>query len=675
MPRVMSQADRSAFADRLAEYVHQEGITRCVVIFHGGEPLLAGADSIATLARQLRDAVGPEVGIDFGLQTNGLLLTDAVLDTLEHADVAVSLSLDGPREANNLHRTTRRGRSSFDNVAAALERLKKRPKTFAGIIAVIDPRVSPDELFAYFAEHRPPKLDFLLPDAHHLNPPWGRDANPDVYKDWLIRAFDLWLERYPDLPVRTFEALLDAAAGLPSTTDAFGLGEVSLITVETDGSYHDLDVFKVVRNGASRLSGQVRDTSIAEVAASEALAAHNRLLTKEGLCETCRSCAVVEVCGGGSLPHRFGASGFDNPTVYCGELFALIAHSRDRIRGELLKQCVVEKSLPNGFDFEAFERSESSADGIGMLWSDACRENEIAFRAALDAIATSRPVLKPIVRALQTQDRGVRHLACRPGTVAWQRTVLGEASGVRVHAVDGTPLAGDSDYPHFLAALRPPFGIEIAAEDDWLRKPFGSSIYFESEMVARDARPLVQTALKIVREWRPSLYEEMFHISGAVQFVRDPSAHEEKIVSFSDNAVPGALYVSVTQNRELIDPYDLADSLVHEHRHQKLYLLERLAPMVEPTDMKIASPWRADPRPPSGLFHAVFVFVELRRLWQHVRDHGPERLANRAINQLKDTEARLEEGFRTLHGCPLTAEGRTLLAVLVGAAAREHAPT
>src|ERR1044072_8956485 len=89
MPRVMSQPDRSAFAHRLAEYVHQEGITRCVVIFHGGEPLLAGADSIATFARQLRDAVGAEVAIEFGLQTNGLLLTDTVLDTLEHADIAV----------------------------------------------------------------------------------------------------------------------------------------------------------------------------------------------------------------------------------------------------------------------------------------------------------------------------------------------------------------------------------------------------------------------------------------------------------------------------------------------------------------------------------------------------------------------------------------------------------
>ena len=120
----------------------------------------------------------------------------------------------------------------------------------------------------------------------------------------------------------------------------------------------------------------------------------------------------------------------------------------------------------------------------------------------------------------------------------------------------------------------------------------------------------------------------------------------------------------------LIDAYDLADSLLHEYRHQKLYLLERLAPVVELTTRKVVSPWRQDLRPPSGLFHAVFVFVELRRFWKHVRSLNLARLNTRAENQLMDTDARLSEAFLTLAGCPLTATGRSLAAVLE-AAARE----
>lgn len=676
MPRVMSATDRSAFAAQLAKYVRDEQISRCVVVFHGGEPLLAGAETIATFAQELRQAVGPAAAIEFGLQTNGLLLSDAVLTTLEDANIAVSLSLDGPREANDLHRTSRKGRSSFDRVAAALDRLKTRPKIFAGIIAVIDPRIAPESLFAFFAEHRPPKLDFLLPDAHHLRPPPGREANPDLYKDWLVHAFDLWLDVYPDLPVRTFEALLDAAAGLPSATDAFGLGDVSLITVETDGSYHDLDVFKVVGDGASRLSGGVRDTPIAAVASSGALAAHSRILTKEGLCSTCNSCGVVDVCGGGSLPHRFGANGFDNPTVYCAEMLALIQHVQHRIKGELaFDRSDTRSELPANFDFHSFEGAETAGNAIELLWRNAYTANELDFAKALDAVAARKGDGRACVDALRHADDACRRqLASRPGTVAWQRTVLAETSGISVHAVDGTPLRADTDYLRFL--LNVPQGdstIEVGIDDPWLRKPFGASILFEDGRITRSARPRVDAALDIVRNWRPALFNEMHQINRAVQFVRDPAAHQDKIVSFSDNAVPGALFVSVTQNGELIDPYDLADSLVHEHRHQKLYLLERLAPMVEPTDMMVASPWREDPRPPSGLLHAVFVFIELRRLWAHVRKNGPARLANRAINQLSETDARLEAGFRTLEECPLTPHGRALLAALTQATTHDLA--
>ncbi|MGX9182093.1 hypothetical protein [Mesorhizobium sp. BHbdii] len=161
---------------------------------------------------------------------------------------------------------------------------------------------------SFFDEHQPPKLDFLMPDAHHLRPPPGRNGQPDIYESWLCDAFDLWLDQYPHLPVRTFEALPDAVAGLPSTTDAFGLGDVSLNSSETDGSYHDLDVLKTTREGLTQIGGTVRDTPIAMIAASEQIEAHRRLLSKAGLSATCQNCLIVDICGGGfiapSLRHQ-----------------------------------------------------------------------------------------------------------------------------------------------------------------------------------------------------------------------------------------------------------------------------------------------------------------------------------------------------------------------------------
>lgn len=181
MPRLLSAEHRTMFADRLAEYVRAQALDRVAVILHGGEPLLAGHDAIVNFARLLRSSVGPAVEVDVGLQTNGLLLTDEVLDAFEAERIAVSLSMDGPREAHDLHRTTRKGRSSFDRVEAALDRLARRPSVFAGVIAVIDASVQPSSLLGYFASKGVPKVDFLLPDSHHRRPPPGRDADVSLY--------------------------------------------------------------------------------------------------------------------------------------------------------------------------------------------------------------------------------------------------------------------------------------------------------------------------------------------------------------------------------------------------------------------------------------------------------------------------------------------------------------
>ena len=672
MPPLLSADDRTAFAERLSEYAREAGLKRAAVIYHGGEPLLAGAEAIVDFTRLLRAAVGPGTELEVGLQTNGLLLTDAVLDALASERIAVSLSLDGPRQVNDLHRTTRRGRSSFDRVEAALKRLKARPETFAGVIAVIDASVPPRTLFEFFAGHGPPKLDFLLPDSHHGRLPPGREADPALYERWLIEAFDIWFDEFPELPVRTFEALLDSIAGLSSGTDAFGLGDVSLITVETDGTYHDLDVLKVVGDGATRLEGSVRDTPVSAVAASAAIAAHRRLLTMKGLSAECRACEVVDVCGGGSVPHRFGGDGFEHPTVYCGEMKALIAHVRRRLEGGLAQNAAPLADRPLDLDLGRYEVAETANEIIAELWADARRENEAGLDAAISDVLTSglgTNDLRARLASLTPEERAT--LAEHPGVTAWQRAFLAVRSGRQICDMDGKALSPTVDYfEHALRRLNGGRRLQIGLEDEWLRLPFGASIEFDGADVAAKAVPVVSEALEIVRAWRPALHDEMMRICRAVQFVRDPSAHPEKIVSFSDNSVPGALYVSVVQGDRIIDPYDLADSLIHEHRHQKLYLLERRFRLTE-TGRLVVSPWREDLRPPSGLLHAIFVFAELGRFWEHVRDEGPERLRRRALNQLADTERNLAEAFATLRSCPLTPAGRALADVLESRAARQ----
>lgn len=664
MPKFLSVEHREAFARRLADYVNEIGLSHCAVILHGGEPLLAGAQTLADFADLLRQTCS--IPVDVSLQTNGLLLTDEVLSILAKADLGVSLSLDGPRAANDKHRLTRKGRSSFEGTERALKRLQNYPSIFAGVIAVIDASTGPLDLFEYFDQFKIPRLDFLLPDAHWLRQPPGREQDLGIYEQWLVDAFDVWFDQYAHIPLRTFEALLDVIVGLPSGTDAFGFGDVSLLSIETDGSYHDLDVLKVTQDGATRLFGNVLDTPISLIACSTSIQVHRQYLQKDGLSAICQSCDIVEICGGGSLPHRFGKTGFANPTVYCNEMKRLVAHISERLQEHLLAVPVEDsiEALPEWFDLARYERAETATELINWLCTGAQRDASARLREALGLIADDFRAQK-----LQSlSDEMFDKVALHPGAIAWSSAVIAKQHGHALLTVDGQQIDVTPDYLSLLLDLANWYGdvyiLDVGRDDQWLRAPFGDAIQFESETLSTRGQDLVDRAMDIIRDWCPELASEILKACGAVQFVRDPAADPRKIVSFSDNSVPGALYVSISQDDRLIDPYDLADSLIHEHRHQKLYLLERYAPTVERTSALVVSPWREDLRPPSGLLHAVFVFVELRRFWLYVRDHGPAEMNSRATNQIADTDKRLQQAFATLKECPLTEVGQGLVEVL-----------
>jgi len=87
-------------------------------IFHGAEPLMNKDAVFAAIT---------EFGNDFtfGLQTNGTLLDDAVVEFLTARNVSIGLSLDGPVAGiTDATRRTWGGKSVHDKVLSAMEKLK-----------------------------------------------------------------------------------------------------------------------------------------------------------------------------------------------------------------------------------------------------------------------------------------------------------------------------------------------------------------------------------------------------------------------------------------------------------------------------------------------------------------------------------------------------------------------
>ncbi|HEV2891154.1 MAG TPA: cyclophane-forming radical SAM/SPASM peptide maturase YhhB [Frankiaceae bacterium] len=664
-PHFLSAEVERAVSARIAEYVAVTGITSVSVVLHGGEPLLAGTERLCHFADDLRCAMPQGTRCDVSMQTNGVLLTAEVLDLLAAADIGVSLSLDGPAAVNDLHRLGPNGASSHTATERALELLADRPDVFAGVIAVIDPSTSPRDVLSYFAARRVPSLDLLLPDANHVRTPPGRDTDPDRYVRWLIEAFDIWFDEFPDMRLRTFDALLGAVCGRPSPTDAFGLGRVSLLTIETDGTYHDLDVLKITEHGATSLGLNVLDHPVSAAATSPRLAVHDRLLTIEGLSPQCQACREVAVCGGGAVPHRFGPNGFGNPSVYCRELLAMIGHVRRRLADTLVaaRPAAEARRRGAGIDLAAFDVAAIAGETVGTFVERWRSEAAPRFSTALLRAKESDDA----AALLAADPARLATVAITPSAVLWTRLDEAQRQGRPLRSLDGGYLrAAPSQLGAIRQRLAEPPVPRIHRDDPLLRMPFGDPIAFLPYDGADTTRAVdaVSAALALIDTYDMSLRREIDLLCTDIQLVIDKSAHPDKVVSFSDDSVPGALYVSPVAGGDLVDVIDLADSIIHEHRHQKLYLLSREVDLVAADRPLVKSPWRAEPRPPSGVLHAVFVFVELRAFWTWIADHGPVTLRARAQREVATILQRLREGVAVLADVSLTPAGEELVAML-----------
>jgi len=669
MPKLMDEPIRRQLAARIGEYARSADISQLLVIFHGGEPLLAGPHRIIETVEWIRSAIPSPTLVDFSLQTNGLLLTEEVLERFSEKNISISVSIDGPSEANDLHRLTHGGESSFVKTLDAIRRLKCYPTIYAGLIAVVDPSVLPEKLLAFFHDLKPPRLDFLLPDANHLKPPQGREHDPELYLRWLLRAFDLWFEHYPDLKIRTFDALLESIAGLPSNTDAFGFGDVSLLNIETDGSYHDLDVLKITRHGGSRTGLTVLENTIEEAAQSPQIEAHRELLALEGLSLSCQECPVVSICGGGAVPHRYAADGFKHPTIYCREMMSLIQHAKAKVKATIAQSFTKGRETTGAFSVTNDDIARFSDPSQGRLFVERLQRRFAArsvpaFLEALRIAQTQNPSLEPEVETIiGAYEQMHRVLAIQPSVILWTSVTRQNAEGVTVTDIDGIPIPTQPDYVRVISSWLSdglPSPPRLHRSDPFLRLPFGKKILFESEQVAEEVLDLFSQSMSVIQEWDWELAEEIGRLSPEVQFIYDPSAHSDKAVSFSDNSVPGALYVSVRRGGGGIGVFDLADSIIHEHRHQKLYLLQSVAPIVAIDAPLVRSPWREELRPPSGLFHAVFVFCGLLKYWRFIARAFEGAVSVYAAAEVQCIRKKLKQARSTLFGTVLTEVGREL---------------
>ncbi|MEU7059750.1 FxsB family cyclophane-forming radical SAM/SPASM peptide maturase [Streptomyces sp. NPDC046197] len=400
-PRVVPDAVVTATVSRIAEHAraHPE-VPRLHVILHGGEPLLAGRERLARIASALREALDGVCDLDLRMQTNGLLLDEDVCAMLVREGIRAGISLDGDRAANDRHRRRSDGTGSYDAVVRAV-RLIGSPRyrsAFAGLLCTVDVENDPITVYEALAALAPPRVDFLLPHATWDHPPPRPADPPDAYAQWLIRVYDRWRDRGRPFPVRLFDSLEAGRDGRDSFTEALGLGSPDLVVVETDGEIEQADWLKTAEQDAPRTGFHVLRHSFDQAAGHPGFLAQQTGVA--GLCRTCRDCRVVRICGGGLYGHRHrSGNAFDNPSVYCDDLFRLIGHV---LRAPGPGRAVRAHTLtPAGFD------SLAAGDGDDDALRGLLRAEASIRRMLLAAVCARYP--GPEAAALTRLDRRWPH--------------------------------------------------------------------------------------------------------------------------------------------------------------------------------------------------------------------------------------------------------------------------
>jgi uncharacterized protein len=134
-PKRLSADTQHLIVRELGSLMREQGRPFSVVL-HGGEPLLLGARRLDSLLGSLRGELGAICGIS--IQTNGVLVTDAILDVCADHDVSISISLDGPAKIHDRFRVDLRQGPTHAKVVAGITTLKahaKAERLFSGLLA------------------------------------------------------------------------------------------------------------------------------------------------------------------------------------------------------------------------------------------------------------------------------------------------------------------------------------------------------------------------------------------------------------------------------------------------------------------------------------------------------------------------------------------------------------
>lgn len=310
--------------------------------FHGGEPLLAGADfyrqALPLLIGELQ-----HIEPNFALQTNLWKLTPELADVLAQYSIPIGSSLDGPQELNDLQRSE----GYYEKTMRGYELAKEHGLQVQFICTFTSHSVQfKEDIFNFFLENDLTlKLHPALPSLRSNDPDkWA--LSPEKYGELLVYLLDKYLENMNRIEVRNINDYCRCVFTGRGTVCTFVDCMENTFAVGPDGSIYPCYRFVGM---PEYVMGHVRDRP-SQKELAESAAGVRMLRFKEYVDIECKGCKHIRYCRGGCpynaiAPTNGEIKGVDPHCIAYQRIFDEIA---DRFNQEMMGSLGQEMSLSAG---------------------------------------------------------------------------------------------------------------------------------------------------------------------------------------------------------------------------------------------------------------------------------------------------------------------------------------
>lgn len=291
-------------------------------IWHGGEPLLMGLDFFKKVQR-LQKKKSENHRFTNGIQTNGTLITEALLDFIEEfSDFYLGISLDGPEHLHNKSRLYASQKGSFEQVMCGIQKAKKGGKRISGgVICVVNATNidHPKELYEFFRDHEiNVKFNPLIKSGNARKNINSLGITPSQYGNFLKKLWEIYntdVESKGDITIEIdpfIDVLGNVATKVPLGCNYSGRCRDSFISIGPQGDIYPCGRFDGI---PEFWMGNIWTHTIEEAINSEI---HQKL--KRRSIETiagCEKCDEKEICNSGCMHNAYCEGDIMGKDPYC----------------------------------------------------------------------------------------------------------------------------------------------------------------------------------------------------------------------------------------------------------------------------------------------------------------------------------------------------------------------